>query len=110
MYLLYYQKLLLGICSLWHGIEISVMVASVSSISGIPVLGHPPSWCTLIFNICFVVWHNTEHNCGQAASLTDTTFANWELAVNMLHKVKSVKTILSNTYFVQITKSDQDLM
>jgi hypothetical protein len=33
------QKLLLGVCSWWHDIQISTILASVSSISGIPVLG-----------------------------------------------------------------------
>jgi hypothetical protein len=55
-----------------------------------------------------VVSHITMHNCGRAANFTDTTFAKPELAVNTLLKVKSVKTTLSNTHFVQITKSNQD--
>jgi hypothetical protein len=33
---------------------------------------------------------------GQVANFTDTTFAKWELAVNTPHKVKPVKTTLSN--------------
>jgi hypothetical protein len=47
------QKLLLDICSWWHEIQISAMLASVSSISGIPVLGRVPSCCTLEFTACF---------------------------------------------------------
>jgi hypothetical protein len=37
------QKLLLSICSRWHDIQISAMLASVSSIAGIPELERPPS-------------------------------------------------------------------
>jgi hypothetical protein len=47
------------------------------------------------------------HNRGQAAIFADSTFAKWELAVNTLHKMKSVKTTLSNTDFILITKSNQ---
>jgi hypothetical protein len=73
------------------------------SISGILVLGCPPPWCTLNLIACFDVLHSIVHTCGQAADFTDTAFAKWELAVNMLHKVKSVKTTLSNTCFIQNT-------
>lgn len=51
------QKPLLGTCSLCHGIEIAAMIASVSSISGMPILGFSPSWCMLRFTFCFVVSH-----------------------------------------------------
>jgi hypothetical protein len=50
------------------------------------------------------------HTHSWVANFTDTTFTKQELAVNPLHKVKSVKTTLSNTRFVQITKSNQDLV
>jgi hypothetical protein len=86
------------------------MMAPATIISGIPVLGRPPSWCTLRFTACFVVCHNTAHNHGRAPNFTDTTFAKRELALNTLSKVKSVKAALSNTLFVQITKSSQDLV
>jgi hypothetical protein len=59
---------------------------------------------------CFYVCHSTAHIRGRAANFTDTTFAKWELAVNTLREVKSVKATLSNTRFVQITKSNQDLL
>jgi hypothetical protein len=32
------------------------------------------------------------------------------LDMNTLHEVKSVKTTLSNTHFVEITKSNEDLL
>jgi hypothetical protein len=82
------------------------MLASVSSVSGIPVLGRPPSWRTLKFAACFVISHSSTHNSGRAANFTDTTFAKREFAVN----TKSVKTTLSNTHFLQITKSNQDVV
>lgn len=52
-------KLLLGICSWWHDIQISAMLPCVSSISWIPVLGHPPSWYTLKFTTLFVFFSLT---------------------------------------------------
>jgi hypothetical protein len=73
-------------------------------------VGRPPSCCTLNFTACFIVLHNTENNLGQAAIFTDTTFAKRELAVKTLRKVESVKTILSNTRFIQITKSNENLV
>jgi hypothetical protein len=85
------------------------MLASVTSISGIPVQGRPPSWCSLKLTICFDVLHSTVHTPGLVANFTNTTFAKQELALNTLRKVKSVKTTLSNTLFIQITKSNQDL-
>jgi hypothetical protein len=51
------------------------MLASVSSISGNPALGRPPSCGTLNFTACFEVSHNTAHNLGRMANFTDTTFA-----------------------------------
>jgi hypothetical protein len=86
------------------------MLASASSISGIPVLGRPPTWCTLKFTACFDVLHSTAHTHGQAADLADTIFAKREMTVNTLHKLKSLKTTLSSTRFVRITKSNQDLV
>jgi hypothetical protein len=85
---------------LWkHESQISAMLASVSSISGIPVLGLPPYWCTLKFTASFVVSHN---RC-RTANFTDITFAKRKLALNTLRKVKSVRTTQSNTRFFQIT-------
>jgi hypothetical protein len=55
------QKLLLDIYSWWHDIQISAMLASVSSISRIPTLGRPPSWCTLKFTACVEEAHSTAH-------------------------------------------------
>jgi hypothetical protein len=86
------------------------MAASVASISRIVVLGHSPSWCTFNFTACFDVLHSTVHSHGQVGNFIDTTFAKWELAMNTLHEVNSIKTSLSNTRFVQITKSSQDLV
>jgi hypothetical protein len=51
----------------------------------------------------FVAPHSTAHNRGRAE-----TFTKRELAVNTLRKVKSVLSTLSNTRFVEITKSSQD--
>jgi hypothetical protein len=82
----------------------------VSSISSIPVLGRLPSWCTLKFTACFDVSHSTTHTCGQAANFTDTAFAKLELAMNTQHKVMTVKTTLSSTRFVQITKFNENLV
>jgi hypothetical protein len=50
------------------------------------------------------------HTCGQVTNFTNTTFAfaKLTLAMSTLCKMKSVKTALSNTNFVQITKSNQD--
>jgi hypothetical protein len=100
------QKLLLRICAWWHDSQLSTMLASVSSISGILVLGCQPSWCTLKFRACFDI----SHTCSQVENFTDTTSAKWEVAMNTPHKVKPVKTTLSNTCFVQITKFNQDLV
>jgi hypothetical protein len=58
----------------------------------------------------FCYFGHTAHNRCRAANFTDTTFTKRELVVNALRKVKSVKTTLCNTPFVQITKSNQDLM
>jgi hypothetical protein len=58
----------------------------------------------------FLISHSTAHSRGRAANITDTTFAKRELAVNTPHEVKSIKATLSNTRFVQITKSSQDLV
>jgi hypothetical protein len=86
------------------------MIASVPSISGIPVLGRPSSWCALKFFACFDDSHSSAHNLGQAVNFTDTTFAKWKLTVSTLRKVKSLKDTLSNTCFLQITKSNQGLV
>jgi hypothetical protein len=61
---------------LCHGIEISAMIASLSSISGILVLWHPPSWCTLRFTTCYVVLLSTAHNCIRAATFSDALLPN----------------------------------
>jgi hypothetical protein len=84
--------------------------SSWSSISGILVLEHPPSWCILNFAVCFVVSHSAAHTRGPAANFTSTTFAKREFAVNTLLKMKSVKTTLSNKCVVQFTKYNQDLV
>jgi hypothetical protein len=76
----------------------------VSSISGIPVLGLRHC-CAPKFTASYDGSHSTA-----AAYFTDSTFAILELAVNILRKVKSVKTSLSNTRFIQITKPNQDLV
>jgi hypothetical protein len=94
----------------WHDSQFSTTLASVSSISGISVLGHLPSWCTLKFTACFHVSHNIAHIHDRAANFTNTTFAKRKLAMNTLCKAKTVKTTLSNTHFIQITKSNQDLV
>jgi hypothetical protein len=67
------------------------MLASVSSISIFPLLERLSSWCTLKFTACFDVWHSTLHTRNQAENFTNTTFAKWEMAMNTLHKMKSVK-------------------
>jgi hypothetical protein len=56
-------------------------------------------------------WCFTQHcaHHGWAANFTDIS-AGRELALNTLRKVKSVKTTLSNTHFLQITKYIQDLL
>jgi hypothetical protein len=84
------------------------MLVSVSNISGTPVLGRPPSWCTLKFIACFVVSHSTVRSRGREGNFSDTNFAN--LAVKTLHKTKYVKTTLSNTRFDVITECNQDLV
>jgi hypothetical protein len=59
------------------------------------------------FFCCF-----TQH-CAQpwlGSKLHRYRFAKWELAMNTPHKAKSVETTLSNTRFVQIAKSDQELV
>jgi hypothetical protein len=90
-------------------IQISATIVSVSSISGIPVLERPPSWCTLTAS--FDVLHSSAHTGGRAANFTETTTsAKRELTVNTLHKLKFVKTTLSNMRFVQIPKSNKDLV
>jgi hypothetical protein len=53
---------------------------------------------------CFVV----SHCLSWAANFTDTMFTKQELAMNTLHKVKSIKTTQAYARFVQITKSSQD--
>jgi hypothetical protein len=45
IYLLYHRNCFWAFVPWWHGIQISAMLAAVSTISGIPVLGRPPSWC-----------------------------------------------------------------
>jgi hypothetical protein len=87
------QKLLLGIFSWWHNIQISATLAPVSSISGIPVLGRPRSWCTRRITACFAVLHSTAHKCGRVANFTDTTSAEWELTLNTLRKAKYAKPL-----------------
>jgi hypothetical protein len=86
------------------------VLASVSSISRIPVLGCPSFQCTLKFTVCFFFLHSTAHNHGWAANFTNGTFAKCDLAVNTLHEVKPVKTTLPNACFVHIPKSSQDLV
>jgi hypothetical protein len=81
-----------------HEIQISAMLACVSSISGIAVLRHPQSWCTVKFTDCFVVSHSTAHNRGRAADFTNITFSKREFAANTLRKAKFVKTSLPNTF------------
>jgi hypothetical protein len=110
MYLFVLQKLLLGTCSLWHGIEISAVIASASSVSGIPVLERLPSCCTLRFTAYFVVSHSTAHALCRVANFTNANFATPELAVNKLRKAKPIKCTLPSTRFVQITESNQDLV
>jgi hypothetical protein len=66
--------------------------------------------CTLKFIDCFDFSHSTAHTGTLAANFIDTTSAKRELAVNALRKVKGVKSALSNKRFVQITKSNQDLV
>jgi hypothetical protein len=51
------------------------MLASVSSISGIPILGRLPSWSALKFVTCFLVSHSIAHTRGREANFTCTTFA-----------------------------------
>jgi hypothetical protein len=63
-----------------------------------------------MFTACLIVSHSTAHQRGRTANFTDTTFAKRELAVNTLRKVKAIKTTLSTTRFVQVTKSNQDLV
>jgi hypothetical protein len=82
----------------------------VTSITGIPVLGCPPSWCSLKLVVCFDVSHSAAQTHGLAANVTDTTFAKQELAVSTLRKVMSLKATLSNMFFTQITKSNEDLV
>jgi hypothetical protein len=86
------------------------MLASASSICGIPILVHLPSWCTLKFTACFVVLHSTVHNHGRAANFINTTITKWKLAVNALRKVKSIKTTVANAHVILIAKSNQGLM
>jgi hypothetical protein len=63
-----------------------------------------------LFICLFVCWFSAAHNRGRAAKFAVTSFAKRELAVNTLRKVKSVKTFLTNTRFVPITKSNEDLV
>jgi hypothetical protein len=58
------------------------------------------------FIVCLVLSNSTAHPCGRAANF-DTFFDKRELAENTLRKAKSVKTALSNTRFVYVTKSNQ---
>jgi hypothetical protein len=108
LYICWTTKVLLCTSLLCHGTEISAMIAPVSSISGIPVLGRPPSWCTLRFSACFVVSHALRTiAAGWQPSLTH--FCQTGVGVTTLRKVKSVKATLSNTRFLQITKWNQYL-
>jgi hypothetical protein len=91
-------------------LDISAMPASVYSISGISVLGCPPSWSTLKFAACLVVSHSAAHTRGLSANFADTTFAKLEFSVKTLLKVKSVKPTLPDTRFAEVTKSNQDLV
>jgi hypothetical protein len=86
----------------------NAMRASVSGISGIPVLGHPPSWCTHKLTACFVS-QSTALNRDRAGNFSDTTVAKWPCP-RTLRKLKSVKTFLPSTRIVQITESNQDLV
>jgi hypothetical protein len=52
-----FQKLLLSICSCWHDVQISAMLASGFSSSGSPGLERPMSWSTLKLTAC--VTHRT---------------------------------------------------
>jgi hypothetical protein len=59
---------------------------------------------------CFDVSHSSAHTRSWAANFTNTTLAKLELAMYKLCKVKFIETTLSNRHFVQITKSNQDLV
>jgi hypothetical protein len=50
------------------------------------------------------------HSGGLAANFAVFTFAKREMTMNTLRKMKSIKTVLSNTCFIQITKSNQYLV
>jgi hypothetical protein len=56
---------------------------------------------------CFFWWF-TYLKLG--SNLTDTPSTKRELAMNTLHKVKSVNTTVCNTCFIQITNSNKDLL
>jgi hypothetical protein len=62
------------------------MLASVPSISEIPVLQRLQSWYTLKLTACFDISHTTAHTRGRAVNFTNITVAKRELAVN--HYVK----------------------
>jgi hypothetical protein len=84
------------------------MLVSVSRISGIRH-GNVRHLGTLKFTACFDISPSTAYACGRAANFTDNIFAKRELHMNTQRKVKFVKTTLSDTRFVQITKSSEDL-
>jgi hypothetical protein len=65
--------------SRWHDIQILAMLAPVSSISRIPALGRPPSYCTFKFTACLVVSHSTAHTRGRAANFVHITPAKRKL-------------------------------
>jgi hypothetical protein len=96
MYLLRYRSCFWVYFSWWHDVKISAMLVSMFSISGIPILGRPPSWCTLKFTDCFDVSHSTVHTHGWTINFNDTNFVKRELAGNTLRKMKSVKSTLPN--------------
>jgi hypothetical protein len=86
------------------------MLAPVPSISRIRVLGLPPSWYTFMLIACLGILYSNVHTHFRVTNLTYVAIAKQELVMITLRKVKSVKTILSNTHFIQISKSTQDLV
>jgi hypothetical protein len=61
-------------------------------------------------HLCFDVLHSTAHTHGLAANFTNIAITTREMTVNTLRKVNPVKPTLSNTLFIYITKSNQDLV
>jgi hypothetical protein len=71
---------------------------------------HSQSDLPLVCLLGFSLSQSAAYSGGRAANFAVFTFIKRELTVNTLRKVKSVKTTMSNTRFVQITKSNQDLL